>query len=297
VAANRTGQVAQTSRGPIDYTLRGAGPAVLICHGTSSDCYSTEMTDPLADAGFGVLTPARPGYGRTPLSAGRTAAQAAEALVMLLDCCQVRTCAVVAISGGGPTGIALAAGFPDRVTRLVLAAAVSRPENRPQEVAYRNQAAFYGPLHSLMWSGLGLMSKLAPRALARQTLAIFSTHDALDGLGQLSTEDVEKLCQFYRGRSSRLGALNDATHTVGAEQLDAVRQPTLVIHSRDDAVVPFSHADWSRQHIAHAELVEAGITGHFLWIGPDSRRISRQLVAFLRPDSFTGSRAKSEKGS
>jgi pimeloyl-ACP methyl ester carboxylesterase len=273
-------QMAETPCGPIEYTDQGAGSVVLVCHGTSSDCFSTALAASLVGR-FRVLTPSRPGYGRTPLSAGRSAAEAAATMAALLDSLQVRTCAVLAISGGGPTGIALAAGHPQRVTRLALAAAVSRPENRPSEPAYKNQTAFYGPMHGLTWGMLGLMSRLSPRAMARQTLAIFSNHNPDDGLRRLTADDVEAICQFYRGHSSRQGALNDATHTVGASLLQSVRQPTLLIHSREDAAVPFGHADWSRQHIPQAELCEGGVTGHFFWVGPESSQISRRLALFL----------------
>src|SRR5574341_738427 len=153
-------QIAQTSKGPIEYTLVGNGPAVLVCHGTSSNCFSIDDSAPLQNAGFSVLRPSRPGYGRTPLEVGRTAAQAAEALVALLDNLEIATCVVVAISGGGPTGVALAALFPERVKRLALVAAVTRPEERPNEPAYRSQATFYGPMHGMMWGMLGLISNL-----------------------------------------------------------------------------------------------------------------------------------------
>jgi pimeloyl-ACP methyl ester carboxylesterase len=278
-------QIARTSRGPIEYTLLGDGPPVLVCHGTSSNCFSTELSKPLVEAGFRVLTPSRPGYGRTPLEVGRSAADAARALIALLDSFQVQTCAVVATSGGGPTGVALAAGFPQRVTPLMLVEAITRPEERPNEPAYKNQVAFYGPLHALMWHSLGLMSRLSPRSTARQVLAIFSSHDPDDGLSRLSSDDIQNLCHFFWGRSSRRGALNDLTHTVGAHLLMAVQQPTLVVHSREDKSVPFSHAEWSLAHIAHAELCEAGFTGHFFWIGPDFTRLSQKIVAFLRGSS------------
>jgi pimeloyl-ACP methyl ester carboxylesterase len=51
----------------------------------------------------------------------------------MLDNLQIKTCSLVAISGGGPTGLAFAASFPERVTRLVLAEAISKPEDRPNE--------------------------------------------------------------------------------------------------------------------------------------------------------------------
>jgi pimeloyl-ACP methyl ester carboxylesterase len=280
-------QIAQTSRGPIEYTLLGEGPVVLVCHGTSSDCFSTELARPLVQAGFRVLTPSRPGYGRTPLEVGRSAAQAAQALVALLDSLNVDSCSVLAVSGGGPTGIALAAGYPPRVTRLILAAAISRPETRQIEPSYKNQIAFYDPLHRVTWGMLGLMSRLSPRSMARQTLAIFSTHDPQDGLSRLSAEDIEKISRFYQGHSSRQGALSDLTHMVGVDLLKAIRQPTLVIHSREDRSVPFSHAEWSLANIPQAELCEGGFTGHFFWIGSDFDPISQRMIEFLRaPDEI-----------
>jgi len=278
-------QIVQTSKGPIEYTLLGNGPTLLVCHGTSSDCFSTELAKPLVEGGFSVLTPSRPGYGRTPLECGRSAAQAAEALDGLLDSLQIQKCSLIAISGGGPTGIALAARFPQRFERLVLAAAISRPEARPNEPGYKKQAAFYGPMHSLNWGMLGLMSQLSPRSMARQTLAIFSTHDPEDGMSRLSTEDIAQISLFFHGHSSRQGALADGQHAVGRETLQAVKQPTLVVHSREDASVPFSHAEWSLENIPQAELCEGGFTGHFFWIGPDFAPISQRMVSFLQGEA------------
>jgi pimeloyl-ACP methyl ester carboxylesterase len=273
--------VNQIAKGPIEYTLLGSGPVILVCHGTSSNCFSTEISSLLVEAGFSVLTPSRPGYGRTPLEVGPSTAEAAVALISLLEKLQIQQCSVVAISGGGPTGVALAALFPQQVSRLVLAAAITHPENRPNEPSYKNQTTFYGPMHSIKWGMLGMMSRLSPRGMARQTLAIFSTHDPDDGLSKLSPGDIEGICRFYQGRSARKGALNDAAHTVGADLLKTIRQPTLVIHSREDNCVPFAHAEWSLKYIPQAELCEAGITGHFFWVGPDKERISQRISSFL----------------
>jgi pimeloyl-ACP methyl ester carboxylesterase len=273
-------QIASTSKGPIEYTLQGTGPVVLVCHGTSSNCFSTELAGPLVEAGFSVLIPSRPGYGRTPSEVGRSNLQAAEALAAFLDSLEIQVCSVVAISGGGPTGVALAAAYPERVQRLVLIEANTHTEGRQNEPAYRSQKAFYGPLHGVMWGLLGLTSGLAPRRMARQTLAIFSSHDPDDAMKQLTGEDIAAIRRFYQGRSSRQGALNDLTHSVGVELLQKVSTPALVVHSREDASIPFSHAEWSLQNIPNAELCESGFTGHFFWIGPDYREICRRLVAF-----------------
>lgn len=275
-------KIVRTSCGPIEYTLLGKGPLVLVCHGTSSNCFSTHSSAPLVDAGFSVLASSRPGYGRTPLDVGRSAIQAAEAMIALLDELRIETCAVQAISGGGPTGVALAANHPERVQRLALAAAITKTEDRVHEAAYQSQKAFYGPLHGMLWSMLGLISRASPSSMARQTMAIFSTHDTEDVLGQLTPEDIQTICRFYQGHSARAGAINDLTHVLGKELLQNVKMPTFVLHSREDKSVPFHHAEWSLANIPNAELCESGATGHFYWVGPDYRRVSQQLTAFLR---------------
>ena len=275
-------QIAQTSRGPVEYTILGSGPVILACHGTSQDCHSTQGLELLTQAGFCLLTPSRPGYGRTPLDVGMTSAQAAEALITLLDCLNIKTCSVIAVSGGGPTGIALAASFPQRIERLVLMAAVSQPEERIHEPSYKNQMAFYGPSHGMQWGLLRLISNLSPRAMARQTMAIFSTHDPDDAISRLTPEGIQAIRQFYQGHSSREGALNDATHTVGAQLIRAITIPVLVVHSREDKSVPFTHAEFSLQNIPQARLCEAGFTGHFIHVDPEYKNINSQMVAFLQ---------------
>jgi pimeloyl-ACP methyl ester carboxylesterase len=275
-------KIAGTSCGPIEYTLQGKGPLVLICHGTSSNCFSDQGSAPLVEAGFAVLTPSRPGYGRTPLNVGTSVTETAAAMIALLDYLNIGKCAVNAISGGGPTGVALAANYPERVRRLALIAAITKTEDRTQEPSYQSQKAFYGPLHGMLWTMLGLISRLSPSAMARQTMTIFSTHDPEDVLRQLTSEDIQKICRFYQGRSSRAGAMNDLGHTVGDEVLQKIQVPTLVIHSREDKSVPFTHAEWALSHIRNAELCESGVTGHFYWLGPDYRRVSQQLTTFLK---------------
>ncbi len=202
---------------------------------------------------------------------------------------------MIAISGGGPTGIALAANFPQRIQRLVLVSAVSQPENRVNEPSFKDQTAFYGPLHGMQWGMLRLISNLSPRGMARQTMAIFSTHDPEDAIHRLTPEGIEAIRRFYQGHSSRGGALNDATHTVGLERLQMISMPVLVIHSREDKSVPFSHAEYSLQHIPQAVLCEAGFTGHFIWVGPDYADIVRKMIDFLQHATLEQTGTKHEQ--
>ncbi len=210
-------------------------------------------------------------------------------MIALLDCLEIRTCAVKAISGGGPTGVTLAANYPQRIRRLALVAALSKTEDRVHETAYQSQKAFYGPLHGMFWNMLGIISRLSPSAIAKQTMSIFSTHDTGDAFRQLSPRDIELICRFYQRHSSRIGAMNDLTHTAGKELLQRLKIPTLVIHSRADKSVPFTHAEWSLANIPNAELCESGVTGHFYWVGPDYQQVSEKLTAFFKASQAVAS--------
>lgn len=192
------------------------------------------------------------------------------------------SCSLVAISGGGPTGLALAVQSPQRERRLVLLDAISWPEERTYEPGYASQVTFYGPMHPFIWAILDLMVRFSPRSTARQCLAIFSTHDPDDALSRLSEADIRQFGQFFRGHSSRRGAWNDLAHTVGEDVLRAVSQPILVIHSREDRTVPFHYAERALACIPQAELCAGGFTGHFYWIGPDFPRLNERLIEFLK---------------
>jgi pimeloyl-ACP methyl ester carboxylesterase len=108
---NIKSRIVQTIKRLIEHTVYGEGPTILVCHGISSNCFSTEVAKLLNNAGFSVLTPSRPGYGRTPASAGRTATDASMSIVALLDVLGIQRCSVIAISDGGPTGWVLAANY------------------------------------------------------------------------------------------------------------------------------------------------------------------------------------------
>jgi pimeloyl-ACP methyl ester carboxylesterase len=78
-------KIVQLQQGKIEYTLWREGPVVLNLHGGHSNCQENFGYQPLLDAGYSILTPSRPGYGRTDVKVGKTAAETAKALVELLD--------------------------------------------------------------------------------------------------------------------------------------------------------------------------------------------------------------------
>lgn len=72
-AAGLPTQIAQLRGGPVQYRLERRGPAtVVVFHGGHTHAGIALGENTYTGAGFSVLVPSRPGYGKTPLAAGPT---------------------------------------------------------------------------------------------------------------------------------------------------------------------------------------------------------------------------------
>jgi pimeloyl-ACP methyl ester carboxylesterase len=135
----------QIAKGIIEYSLEGDGAPVLMLHGGHSSCRETFGREALLKAGFAVLTPSRAGYGQSSVTVGKTATEAAESMVRLLDALQLDKVAVIAISAGGLTGLYLAATYPERVSKLVLESAVTGNWLSPEDGTYKMAQKLFHP--------------------------------------------------------------------------------------------------------------------------------------------------------
>lgn len=273
--------VARTAAGEIEYAEGGTGPAVLLLHGECASCRERIVHPPLVNAGYRLVVPSRPGYGRTPLAVGRTAADAADAMAGLIASLGIARTAVVAVSSAGPTAVLLAARHPELVSGLVLQSAVACPAasicGRPSS----HRRFFTGP-HGLRWRLAGLAALLAPRLAAMRLLAVASLRDTTDIRARLRRSDLEAVRRFFSCDSSAAGALADWDHELTDADLAAVRVPTLVVHGRDDRSVPFAGARRAHALVRGSQLAAVAGGGHALWLGPGAEEVTQRIIAFLK---------------
>jgi len=105
---------------------------LLYLHGFPGSRLEPAFADALARTmGLTIIAPDRPGFGLSDDAEDRTIRSWGEDARIVLDTLEVERCAVLAISGGAPYGIATALGAPDRVARLLLVSGVApqRPGN------------------------------------------------------------------------------------------------------------------------------------------------------------------------
>lgn len=259
--------VVETAAGPVEVAETGRGPAVLVVHGTPGDWSQARGLALDLATSYRVLLPSRPGYGRTPLSTGRSPREQADAHAALLDACGVERAAVVGISGGGPSARALAAHHRDRVTHLVLCCAVAE-----HLVTVPAAARLLGATPGLWEVGARVAGRRARRRLLDRRTALAA---AVAGLGPAERSAVDALVEadlldfaHHRARAmtSVAGLRNDFRWFQASTAADAwpegPRVPTLVLHGDADEVVPLSHGRHHLESVPGAVLEVLPGVGH-----------------------------------
>jgi 2-hydroxy-6-oxonona-2,4-dienedioate hydrolase len=145
---SRTQRV-RAGRWDVRYRQAGQGPTLVLVHGLglSADFWMRNGA-PLAAAGFRVLAPDLPGFGRTQGPSALSVPAQAEAVAAWADALGIGPAAYVGHSISCQTVLQLAAADPRRVTALVLAAPTGdpRPLRLARQAAGFAAAAFVEPL-------------------------------------------------------------------------------------------------------------------------------------------------------
>lgn len=269
----------------IEYSLVGEGEPVLVMHGGHSNCNEEFGYQALVKSGFSVITPSRPGYGRTSKKVGKDLAMACEYYVRLLDHLKIEKVHVLAISAGGPSGICLAASYPARIRTLTLQSAVTKEWLKPSDKEYKAARILFHPkMEKVTWRFVAALSNLFPRFIFKQMLPSFSklTYDLAKD--QISEGDVEAIRKMNNRQRSGFGFFLDLTqlNAITRDDLRAIACPTLIMHSKHDGSVPLDHAYYAQKQIGGSRLCILESWGHLIWIGTSSAVTDETVIGFLK---------------
>ncbi|MHA1637785.1 MAG: alpha/beta fold hydrolase [Candidatus Thorarchaeota archaeon] len=291
--------VVMTSLGEIEYVLKGSGPVLLMLHGAPGGYDQCTLDAEMwSDNGFSLLAVSRPGYLRTPLSTGETFEEQADAIAALLDTLEIAKVAILAASGGGPIGLHFALRHPDRLSALILMAAVSNEYTVDQEAMDSILARIF--LSGLMADfGVWLADVITRRWTSMMLKESFKETVILESkeldeyIKQIMTipEQVSWFKRFVRTTcpmSPRMIGFNNdlkLLQQVSFTDLGAITCPTLVIHGTVDGDVSFSNAEFAASSIPNATLYSIENVGHVVWLGEHVSKMNSELVRFLKEHS------------
>jgi pimeloyl-ACP methyl ester carboxylesterase len=271
------GLIANTSYGPIEYRLEGSGPVVMVLNGGHCGRDTRLSHERLAQHGFAVLTPSRPGYDDTPAAVGRSAQTAADALAALLDSLGIAQVSTVGISAAGPTALAFAQRHPERSRGVVLESAVTTAWD---ETVKRGARLMFGRMERLTWAMVRLGLRLSPPVMLKAMLGGLTTLNPGDVLDRMSQEDSVFFMRMLQTMHSGDGFRNDLEHRV--DDLQGIQVPVLAIYSPHDRNVPPSNAQRIAREVAGSEVYETPADTHLIWIGPYAEGVWHKRRAFLQ---------------
>jgi len=227
---------------------------MLLVHGylVNHRCWDA-VIEPLS-RGFTVIAPDLPGAGDSDCPSRFPYTRAAYARVMagLLQSLGIERAAVLGHSMGGGIALALAAQYPARVERLVLA----------DPLVYFIRLPIEGRLAMIPLVGELLFKKLySPRDLRRY----FRREVYLDP--SLATEELIQRCwvPFERagGREAAYRALRSFARLESLADLPPrVDCPVQLIRGEHDRIVPLSDVDRLRGELRHASFTSIAGSGH-----------------------------------
>ncbi len=276
-------QVAVVPPVPVEYRLvPGHRGCVVVFHGGHLRAGSSTGAAALVAAGYTVLVPSRPGYGRTPMAAGPGPAEFAATTARLCSHLGLeQVLAVVGISAGGPTAVAMAALHPERVHALVLHSARSSlpfPSGATRAVA---RVAFDPRLEAGSWALTRRLMRSAPEAGLRLMMGSLSTLPARQVVEDLTPHERSVLVDAFADMRSGSGFLADVRQPVDPALERQVTQPTLVVASRTDGQVGWHHAEQLARTIPRATVWASPSLSHLVWFGSGGPATDQRTEDFL----------------
>lgn len=265
--------------GVVEYCSTGKGIPIVFIHGGHSNCYETLSHKGFDLEKFRLITPSRPGYGKTPLNNNQTPKQAAALIVELLASLSIEKAILYGISAGGLTALELAANYPEKVEKLILASAISKKWLDENGKIYKTARIIFNPkIEGFTWTMVRFFAWITPDMLARN----FYSHFSKNPINKLKRADINELISTIRRYSSKSGFLNDIDQSISDDTMTKIKCPTLIIHSENDNSVALEHAEYANMMIENSRIeILQNEWGHLFWIGNDSEKSIDKTIKFI----------------
>jgi len=236
----------------VHYRDEGAGPPLVLLHGTASSLHTWDRWSAILAPHHRVVRLDLPGYGLTGPAPDHdyTAARHARVVTALLDQLGIARADVAGNSFGGRIALTLALAQPRRVRKLVLVDAAGLSGQQPPAI-FRLMRT---PILNQM------LTVVTPRWVVKKNV--------LEVYGDPSRVDESLVDRYYdltRAEGNRT-ALRDRLNGPPEPDLDGrlseLRAPVLLLWGERDRWIPQSFAERFRAGIAGAKLVTYPDAGH-----------------------------------
>ncbi|MGQ5701710.1 alpha/beta fold hydrolase BchO [Sandaracinobacteroides sp. A072] len=235
--------------------MEGAGPLLLLLHGTGAATHSWRHLWPLLGRHFTLLAPDLPGQGFSSPGQDMSMQGIARAVAGLLDALGLRPDAVVGHSAGAAIGARLALDDHAVPGLIVGLGAALQPFAGPMSL--------FGPAAARLFSlnpfASHMMSMSAALAGDMRGLIAQATGSSIDAEG---ARHYGRLMRAHPHMASVLGMMADWDLDRLDRDLPRLGMPVLLLHGARDRAVPPHHADAAAARIPLGRAMQLGGLGH-----------------------------------
>ena len=276
-------EIVETSLGQIEFTKVGSGQPIIFIHGGHSNCHETLFQKGYDTRNFQLITPSRPGYGRTSIENNEQPKEAAQLISQLIQKLDLKKVIIVGISAGGLTAIEFAAQLNEEVSKLILISAVTKRWLTPKDELYRKGKKMFSPTREkFSWSMFRFFFRLFPRMMTKVLFKEISTAQA----HTFTKEEINEVKEMTFKQRSGNGFVTDLDHEIDIDVITQINCPTLILHSTNDKTVSIDMAEHANEKISNSTLKTfENKWGHLLWIGAESQSPIQEVNKFIRKTS------------
>jgi pimeloyl-ACP methyl ester carboxylesterase len=260
--------------GDIEYLLQKGtqdGRVFLVIHGGGGGFDQGKLlADACLDEKDTWIIPSRFGYLRSELPENASPSLQAACYADLLKSLKITGCHVVALSAGGPSAVCFAADFPELVESLIMISTVS--ETFPRYDTKADGFKFIYKNDFIFW----VISKLFKGTLLKM-FGITKTDTAEEN------DYIERNIQTMLPAKPRQTGIEYDSHQGVSEKpfpLTAVKVPTLIFHAKDDTLIDYSNAEYTKDLIPNSKLITFEKGGHGIFIS-EREHIKNAIYLFL----------------
>lgn len=246
----------------LEVEVSGKGEPLLLIMGLGMDKRGWLLQIPFFANSFKTIAFDNRGVGKSDVPPGPyTTAEMADDAASLLQALDIPRAHVVGISMGGMIAQQLALRHPELVEKLVLVCTYCAVDEAVARVSRQLTEKILGAGKS--WEDAD------PSALSLEKI-LYAMMDVVF-TPQFLTQNRPLIEGFYQEILNEKPSLEGFFYQLAAtqahntcDQLSAIRQPTLILHGREDALIPCSAAQVLHEKIPGSELTLLEGTGHGL---------------------------------
>lgn len=279
----------KTRIGDIETAIVGEGSPLIVVHGIVGGWWQGVSLAAKLKNNYRVILISRPGYGRTPITSGRTTDEQAHLFRELIESLQIYKTHILGFSGGGPSALAFALNYKEQCKSLILAVAAAPHLYKPSFPIWLITKSSFIVKKYIKWDKKKMLKKLDKFDSAYLHFEKEMNPNELISLEK--NPDIAKNINIliknnFDGVTTEIGLKNDFEQSIKSKNqprvlAEDVKVPTFIFHGTPDVTVPTEHAVYYASIIPDSELkIYQGASHLLMWTHIDV--ISQDISDFLK---------------